>query len=102
MPLESFSLIEEHPFLHFEVCFYHSIERCIRDGLSAFEPGHGGEQKLLRGFQPTSTYSAHYFRDPLLGLPIYNIGVVLTEVAAAATLYSMVAYLQAAWPELRR
>jgi CDP-diacylglycerol--glycerol-3-phosphate 3-phosphatidyltransferase len=42
------------------------------------------------------------FRIPLLGLPIYNIGVVLTEVAAAATLYSMVAYLQAAWPELRR
>ncbi len=42
------------------------------------------------------------FRIPLLGLPIYNIGVVLTEVAAAATLYSMVAYLRAAWPELRR
>ena len=42
------------------------------------------------------------FRLPLLGLPIYKIGVVLTEVAAAATLYSMVAYLRAAWPELRR
>ena len=42
------------------------------------------------------------FRLPLLGLPIYQIGVVLTEVAAAATLYSMVAYLRAAWPELRR
>jgi CDP-diacylglycerol--glycerol-3-phosphate 3-phosphatidyltransferase len=46
--------------------------------------------------------SCMLFRIPLLGLPIYNIGVVLTEVAAAATLYSMVAYLQAAWPELRR
>src|ERR1700736_3169179 len=42
------------------------------------------------------------FRLPLLGLPIYNIGVVLTEIAAAATLVSMVAYLRAAWPELRR
>jgi CDP-diacylglycerol--glycerol-3-phosphate 3-phosphatidyltransferase/cardiolipin synthase len=42
------------------------------------------------------------FRIPLLHLPIYRIGVVLTEVAAAATLYSMVAYLRAAWPELRR
>jgi CDP-diacylglycerol--glycerol-3-phosphate 3-phosphatidyltransferase len=42
------------------------------------------------------------FRMPLLGLPIYRIGVVLTEIAAAATLYSMVAYLRAAWPELRR
>jgi phosphatidylglycerophosphate synthase len=42
------------------------------------------------------------FRVPLFGLPIYNIGVVLTEIAAAATLVSMVAYLRAAWPELRR
>jgi CDP-diacylglycerol---glycerol-3-phosphate 3-phosphatidyltransferase len=42
------------------------------------------------------------FRLPLLGLPIYKIGVVLTEIAAAATLVSMVAYLRAAWPELRR
>src|SRR5215467_4475326 len=42
------------------------------------------------------------FRAPLAGLPIYKIGVVLTEIAAAATLYSMVAYLRAAWPELRR
>ena len=42
------------------------------------------------------------YRVKLLGLPTYNIGVVLTEVAAAATLVSMVAYLRAAWPELRR
>ena len=35
-------------------------------------------------------------------LPIYCPGVVLTEIAAAATLVSMVAYLRAAWPELRR
>jgi CDP-diacylglycerol---glycerol-3-phosphate 3-phosphatidyltransferase len=42
------------------------------------------------------------FRVPLFGLPTYKIGVVLTEIAAAATLYSMVAYLRAAWPELRR
>jgi len=42
------------------------------------------------------------YRIPILGLPIYNVGVVLTELAAAATLVSMVAYLRAAWPELRR
>lgn len=42
------------------------------------------------------------YRVPLLGLPIYRVGVVLTELAAAATLVSMVAYLRAAWPELRR
>ena len=54
------------PFLHFEVCFYHPIERCIADGYQAFEPGHGGDQKLLRGFQPTFTYSAHWFGQPTL------------------------------------
>jgi CDP-diacylglycerol--glycerol-3-phosphate 3-phosphatidyltransferase len=42
------------------------------------------------------------FRQDVLGLPIYQIGVVLLVVAAALTLWSMVAYLQAAWPELRR
>jgi CDP-diacylglycerol---glycerol-3-phosphate 3-phosphatidyltransferase len=42
------------------------------------------------------------YRRRLLGLPTYELGVVLTEVAAAATLVSMVAYLRAAWPELKR
>jgi len=42
------------------------------------------------------------YRVPLFGLPTYNPGVVLTEIAAAATLVSMVAYLRAAWPELKR
>jgi CDP-diacylglycerol--glycerol-3-phosphate 3-phosphatidyltransferase len=42
------------------------------------------------------------FRWDLIGLPTYKLGVALTEVAAAATLVSMVAYLRAAWPELRR
>src|SRR5262249_30201913 len=42
------------------------------------------------------------FRHPFLELPTYQIGVVFTEIAAAATLVSMVAYLRAAWPELRR
>jgi CDP-diacylglycerol--glycerol-3-phosphate 3-phosphatidyltransferase len=42
------------------------------------------------------------YRAPLLGWPVYAPGVVFTEIAAAATLVSMVAYLRAAWPELRR
>lgn len=54
------------PFLHFEVCYYHPIERCIAEGLSIFEPGHGGDHKLLRGFEPTYTYSSHFFSDPKL------------------------------------
>jgi CDP-diacylglycerol--glycerol-3-phosphate 3-phosphatidyltransferase/cardiolipin synthase len=42
------------------------------------------------------------YRIPLLGLPTYTLGVALTEVAAALTLISMVLYLRAAWPELKR
>ena len=42
------------------------------------------------------------YRLPLKGFPIYPTGVLLTELAALATLVSMVAYLRAAWPELKR
>ncbi|MGH8230353.1 MAG: CDP-diacylglycerol--glycerol-3-phosphate 3-phosphatidyltransferase [Steroidobacteraceae bacterium] len=40
------------------------------------------------------------FRDDLLGLPIYRIGIWLTAIAAALTLISMALYLRAAWPHL--
>jgi uncharacterized protein len=56
--------IEERPFLHFNVCFYHSIEECITRGLTRFEPGAGGRHKLVRGFEPTITHSAHIFTHP--------------------------------------
>ena len=42
------------------------------------------------------------FREDLLGLPVYDLGVLLLVLAAALTLWSMVSYLKAAWPELRR
>jgi len=51
---------EEHPFLHFNVCLYHSIDECILRGTGRFEPGAGGEHKLVRGFEPRLTYSAHW------------------------------------------
>ena len=41
------------------------------------------------------------YRNPLLGLPIYEIGVGLTAAAAVLTLVSMVTYIKAAWPDLR-
>ena len=41
------------------------------------------------------------FRWDLLGLPMYNLGLVCTIVAAALTLWSAAVYLRAAWPELR-
>jgi len=57
---------EEHPFLHFNVCLYHSVEECIRRGVQAFEGGAGGDHKLSRGFEPALTYSAHRFLDERL------------------------------------
>jgi len=42
------------------------------------------------------------FYEDLWGLPIYRLGLALTVIAAVLTLWSMVLYLQAAWPELSR
>ena len=58
--------VEDRRYLHFNVCYYHSIERCIADGLSAFEPGAGGEHKVARGFEPTLVHSGHWFANPAL------------------------------------
>ena len=44
---------EDHPFLHFNVCLYHSIDECIRRGLQQFEGGAGGEHK--RAGKPQQT-----------------------------------------------
>jgi predicted N-acyltransferase len=55
--------IEEHPFLHFNVALYHSIEECIRRGVQVFEGGAGGEHKLARGFEPAETYAALLLAD---------------------------------------
>jgi predicted N-acyltransferase len=57
---------EEHPFLHFNVCLYHSIDDCIRQGRVVFEPGAGGEHKISRGFEPTRIHSAHRLFHPAL------------------------------------
>jgi hypothetical protein len=56
--------IEEHPFLHFEVCYYQAIEFAIAKGLKRVEAGAQGEHKLARGYRPVATHSAHYIADP--------------------------------------
>ena len=38
------------------------------------------------------------FAEPFLGLPIFQIGLVIYYVAAILTIVSMVFYLRAAWP----
>jgi predicted N-acyltransferase len=61
---------EDVPFLHFDVCLYHSIDECIRLGRKVFEPGAGGEHKIARGFEPTAIHSAHLIFDKRLGRAI--------------------------------
>ena len=39
-------------------------------------------------------------RDPLLGIPVYPIGVALLYAAVLMTLWSMIVYMRAAWPML--
>jgi predicted N-acyltransferase len=55
---------EEHPFLHFEVCYYQAIDFALSRGLSRVEAGAQGEHKLLRGYEPVPTYSSHDISDP--------------------------------------
>ncbi|MEM6605398.1 MAG: GNAT family N-acetyltransferase [Pseudomonadota bacterium] len=50
----------EFDCLHFEACYYQGIEYCIANGLSRFDPGAQGEHKIGRGFEPTTTLSAHW------------------------------------------
>ncbi|MCO6178164.1 GNAT family N-acetyltransferase [Ciceribacter sp. RN22] len=52
--------IEEHPFLHFEVCYHQAIDFALAKGLQKVEAGAQGEHKLARGYQPVTTHSAHF------------------------------------------
>ncbi len=56
--------VEDHPCLHFETAYYQGLDLCIREGIQWFEGGAQGEHKLARGFQPETTYSAHYIHHP--------------------------------------
>jgi hypothetical protein len=56
--------IEDHPFLHFELCYYQAIQYAIEKKLLRVEAGAQGEHKIARGYLPTTTYSAHYIDDP--------------------------------------
>lgn len=56
--------IEEHPCLHFEVCYYQAVDFALAHGLGRVEAGAQGAHKLARGYLPKTTHSAHYIVDP--------------------------------------
>jgi uncharacterized protein len=55
--------IEDHPFLHFETCYYQAIDFAIARGLKKVEAGAQGGHKIARGYRPMPTYSAHWISD---------------------------------------
>lgn len=56
--------VEDHRFLHFELCYYRAIDWAIDHGLSRVEAGAQGPHKLARGYLPTTTRSVHWIADP--------------------------------------
>ena len=77
--------IEDHPFLHFEICYYRAIDFAIARSLRRVEAGAQGEHKLARGYRPVPTYSAHSIADPVLRRAIADyLGRERSYVAEAA------------------
>ncbi|MEO3385924.1 GNAT family N-acetyltransferase [Mesorhizobium sp. CAU 1741] len=56
--------VEDHPFLHFEVCYHQAIDFAIDRKLAVVEAGAQGEHKLARGYRPVTTHSAHHIAHP--------------------------------------
>ncbi len=56
--------IEDHPFLHFEVCYHQAIDFALSKGLKRVEAGAQGEHKLARGYLPVTTHSVHDLTHP--------------------------------------
>ena len=54
---------ENHPCLHFEICYYQAIDYAIAHGMKRVEAGAQGEHKLARGYLPVTTHSLHWFGD---------------------------------------
>lgn len=50
----------DKPFLHFELCYYQAMDYAMAHGLAVVEAGAQGGHKLVRGYEPVQTVSAHY------------------------------------------
>ena len=63
---------EEYNSLHFETCYYQGLEFCLEHQLQRFDSGAQGEHKIFRGFEPITTYSAHWIQNPQFSKLIAN------------------------------
>jgi predicted N-acyltransferase len=50
--------------LHFEACYYQSLEWCIANGYQRFEGGAQGEHKMARALLPITATSMHHIQHP--------------------------------------
>jgi len=55
--------VEDHPCLHFELCYHQAIDWAIAHGLKRVEAGAQGEHKLARGYLPVPVHSLHHLPD---------------------------------------
>ncbi len=55
---------EQHPFLHFELCYYQAIDWALAHGLRRVEAGAQGEHKIARGYLPVACHSLHWIAEP--------------------------------------
>ena len=55
---------QDHPCLHFELCYYRAMDWAIAQGIGRVEAGAQGEHKLARGYLPVPIHSLHYLREP--------------------------------------
>ncbi len=51
------------PYLHFELCYYQTIEHTIEKKLKRLDAGVQGEHKLARGFEPIAMPSSHWIKE---------------------------------------
>ena len=56
--------IQDHPCLHFELCYYQAIDHAIRHSMARVEAGAQGEHKLARGYLPVQCHSLHWIAEP--------------------------------------
>ena len=55
--------VEDHPCLHFELCYYQAMDWAIEHRMARIEAGAQGEHKLARGYLPTPVHSLHWIAD---------------------------------------
>jgi predicted N-acyltransferase len=56
--------VEDHPFLHFEVCYHQAIDFAIAKGLARVEAGRAGRAQAGARLPACTTHSAHYIDHP--------------------------------------